>query len=58
MDCGWREDGCFFGAHTAKHFTKMVRDAENQPRGLEQRISIVPKSAQASEIASDFYQGG
>jgi glycine/D-amino acid oxidase-like deaminating enzyme len=58
MDCGWREDGCFFGAHTAKRFGKMVREAENQPRGLEQRISIVPKSAQASEIASDFYHGG
>jgi len=58
MECGWREDGCFFGAHTARHFTKMVREAENQPRGLEQRISIVPKTAQASEIASDFYQGG
>jgi glycine/D-amino acid oxidase-like deaminating enzyme len=58
MDCGWREDGCFFGAHTAGRFTRMVREAENQPRGLEQRISIVPKAAQASEIASDFYQGG
>jgi glycine/D-amino acid oxidase-like deaminating enzyme len=58
MDCGWREDGCFFGAHTAKRFTSMVREAENQPRGLEQKISIVPKAAQASEIASDFYQGG
>ena len=58
MDCGWREDGCFFGAHTAKRFRKMVWEAENQPRGLEQRISIVPKSAQASEIASDFYHGG
>jgi glycine/D-amino acid oxidase-like deaminating enzyme len=58
LDCGWREDGCFFGAHTAKHFTRMVRQAENQPRGLEQRISVVPRSAQASEIASDFYHGG
>jgi glycine/D-amino acid oxidase-like deaminating enzyme len=58
MDCGWRDDGCFFGAHTAKHFTRMVRDAEKQPRGLEQRIRIVTKAAQASEIASDFYHGG
>jgi glycine/D-amino acid oxidase-like deaminating enzyme len=58
MDCGWRADGCFFGAHTANRFMKMVREAENQPRGLEQRISIVPKAAQASEIASDFYHGG
>jgi glycine/D-amino acid oxidase-like deaminating enzyme len=36
----------------------MVRDAQNQPSGLEQRISIVPKSQQHDEIASDFYQGG
>jgi glycine/D-amino acid oxidase-like deaminating enzyme len=58
IDCGWREDGCFFGAHTAKHFEQMVRDAENQPRGLEQRISVVPKADQHAEIATDFYHGG
>ena len=58
VDCGWREDGCFFGAHTAKHFEQMVRDAENQPRGLEQRISVVPKADQHAEIATDFYHGG
>jgi len=58
IDCDWREDGCFFGAHTAKHFVQMARDAENQPRGLEQRISVVPKAEQHAEIASDFYHGG
>jgi len=58
LDCGWREDGCFFGAHTARHFRRMARDAENQPRGLEQRISVVPKAQQSGEIASDFYHGG
>ncbi len=58
VDCDWREDGCFFGAHTAKHFGQMARDAENQPRGLEQRISVVPKTDQHAEIASDFYHGG
>jgi glycine/D-amino acid oxidase-like deaminating enzyme len=57
-DCGWRGDGCFFGAHTARHFRRMAHDAENQPRGLEQRISIVPKVEQHGEIASDFYHGG
>jgi glycine/D-amino acid oxidase-like deaminating enzyme len=58
VDCGWREDGCFFGAHTAKHFEQMARDAENQPRGLEQRISVVPQADQHAEIATDFYHGG
>jgi glycine/D-amino acid oxidase-like deaminating enzyme len=57
-DCGWREDGCFFGAHTAKHFESMARDAENQPHGLEQRINVVPPAEQYGEIASDFYHGG
>jgi glycine/D-amino acid oxidase-like deaminating enzyme len=58
IDCGWREDGCFFGAHTARHFTAMAREAENQPHGLEQRISVVAKAEQHGEIASDFYHGG
>jgi glycine/D-amino acid oxidase-like deaminating enzyme len=57
-DCGWREDGCFFGAHTARHFKRMAYDALNQPRGLEQRISVVSKAEQHGEIASDFYHGG
>jgi glycine/D-amino acid oxidase-like deaminating enzyme len=58
IDCGWREDGCFFGAHTARHFAAMVREAENQTRGLEQRIEIVARADQHREIASDFYHGG
>ena len=58
VDCGWRQDGCFFGAHTARHFDAMVRDAENQTPGLEQRIDIVAKADQHREIASDFYHGG
>jgi glycine/D-amino acid oxidase-like deaminating enzyme len=58
IGCDWRENGCFFGAHTARHFEGMVRDAENQPRGLEQRISVVRRAEQHAEIASDFYHGG
>ncbi len=58
LDCDWRDSGCFFGAHTAKHFRDMVHDAENQPRGLEQRIVAVPRAEQHAEIASDYYQGG
>ncbi|MDB6083245.1 MAG: dependent oxidoreductase family protein [Gammaproteobacteria bacterium] len=58
MDFDWRDQGCFFGAHTQRHFQAMARDAENQPPGLEQRISVVPKAEQAEEIASDFYHGG
>jgi hypothetical protein len=36
----------------------MARDAEHQPRGLEQKISIVSRAEQHGEIASDFYHGG
>jgi glycine/D-amino acid oxidase-like deaminating enzyme len=58
IECDWRPDGCFFGAHTPKHFRSMVRHAERQPRGLEQRIDIVPRQDQHGEIDSDFYHGG
>jgi glycine/D-amino acid oxidase-like deaminating enzyme len=58
IDCGWRGDGCFFGAHTATHFRQMARDVDKQPRGLEQRISVVTKAEQHAEIATDFYHGG
>jgi glycine/D-amino acid oxidase-like deaminating enzyme len=58
LDCGWQANGCFFGAHTPRHFVHLARDAEMQPLGLEQNISVVPKSEQAGEIASDYYHGG
>jgi len=58
MDCGWRADGCFFGAHTPRHFAVMAREAENQTPGLEQRISVVARADQHAEIDSDFYHGG
>lgn len=58
LDCDWQERGCFYGAHTARHFERMVRDSREQVPGLEQRISVVPKSEQRREIASDYYHGG
>jgi glycine/D-amino acid oxidase-like deaminating enzyme len=58
LDCDWRANGCFFGAHTRRHFEVMAREAERQPRGLEQRVSIVARADQHREIASDYYHGG
>lgn len=58
LDCGWLESGCFYGAHTARHFERMAYDNANQPAGLEQRITVVPRSEQHREIATDFYHGG
>ncbi len=47
VDCDWRECGCFFGAHTPRHFELMARDARNQPAGLEQRITVVAEERAA-----------
>lgn len=58
MDCDWQERGCFVGAHTARHFSAMARAAQNQPRGLEQRISVLARTEQRQEIDTDFYHGG
>jgi glycine/D-amino acid oxidase-like deaminating enzyme len=56
--CDWRDCGCLFGAHTARHFKRMALEARNQPAGLEQRVSVLPKSEQHQEIDSDYYHGG
>lgn len=58
LACNWRPRGGFHGAHTRRHFAAMARDAAAQPRGLERRIAIVPRSEQPREIATDFYHGG
>jgi glycine/D-amino acid oxidase-like deaminating enzyme len=58
IDCDWRASGCFFGAHTPRHFRLMVRDAGIKTPGLEQRIEIVPRAEQRRVIGSDFYHGG
>jgi glycine/D-amino acid oxidase-like deaminating enzyme len=58
IDFDWQQRGCFFGAHTPRHFASMAREAENQPPGLEQRISVLTRADQRSEIDSDYYHGG
>jgi glycine/D-amino acid oxidase-like deaminating enzyme len=58
VDCDWQDCGGFYGAHTPRHFERMVHEAEHQPKGLEQRISIVPRARQHNEIATDYYHGG
>jgi glycine/D-amino acid oxidase-like deaminating enzyme len=57
-DYDWQARGGFCGAHTPRHFERMAREAEHQPKGLEQRISVVPRAEQRSEIATDYYHGG
>jgi glycine/D-amino acid oxidase-like deaminating enzyme len=58
VDCDWRENGGFYGAHTPRHFDAMLREAGEQVAGLEQKVSVVPRAQQRGEIASDFYYGG
>lgn len=58
VDCDWRECGCFYGAHTPRHFKAMAREAREQHPALEQRITVVTPAEQRQEIASDFYHGG
>ncbi len=58
LACDWRAHGCYYGAHTPRHFAAMVRQASEQPHGLEQRISIVSRADQRQEIDTDFYHGG
>ena len=58
VDIGWRPSGCFYGAHTARYFDLIRREADNQPAGLEQRITVVSRAEQAREIDTAFYHGG
>ncbi len=58
IDCDLRHCGRYLAAHNPRQFRQLVRRAENQPRGLEQSLSIVQRQDQASEIDSDYYHGG
>jgi glycine/D-amino acid oxidase-like deaminating enzyme len=58
VECDWQARGCFVGAHTPRHFIALAREAQNQPRGLEQRVTVIAKADQRGEIDSDFYHGG
>jgi len=54
----WRRSGYYYGAHTARHFDVLLREAERQPPGLEQRIGVVRRADQGTEIDTPYYHGG
>jgi glycine/D-amino acid oxidase-like deaminating enzyme len=58
LDCDWRDVGSFVGAHTARHFDALVREAESQPPGLAIPFKVVPPERQPEEIDSPLYHGG
>jgi glycine/D-amino acid oxidase-like deaminating enzyme len=58
LDCDWRAAGSLLGAHTRRAFDALVRDAESQPRGLEQPFTVLPRADLPGEIDTPLYHGG
>jgi len=58
IDCDLRQCGRYLAAHNPRQFRQLVQQAEHQPRGLEQSLTVVERKDQSSEIDSDFYHGG
>jgi glycine/D-amino acid oxidase-like deaminating enzyme len=58
LDCDWRDVGSLLGAHTRRAFDAIVRDAESQPRGLEQPFTIVSRGDLYTEVETPLYHGG
>ncbi len=58
IDCDFVRCGRFQAAHNPRQFSRLVSQAENQPKGLEQPLTLVERKDQASEIDSDYYHGG
>ena len=54
IDCDLRQCGRYQAAHSPRQFRQLVALAENQPKGLEQSLSIVERRDQPGEIESDF----
>ena len=58
IDCDLRQCGRFQAAHNPRQFQQLIKYAEQQPKGLEQPLSIVEHQDQCNEIDSDYYHGG
>ncbi len=58
LDCSFRISGKFYGAHTAGKFEEIAADLGKEPKGLEVKAHVVPRSEQHKEIATDLYHGG
>ena len=58
IDAGWHDAGCFYGAHTRRHFDRLRRAVESKTPGYETAVRVVPLNEQASEIDSPLYHGG
>jgi glycine/D-amino acid oxidase-like deaminating enzyme len=58
LDCDWQPVGRFLGAHSPKHFERLLRTRDVQQGELGIPSEIVNVRDQHREIATDFYHGG
>jgi glycine/D-amino acid oxidase-like deaminating enzyme len=58
IECEFKQCGRFVAAHNSRQFSHLASRVENQPKGLEQALTLIERKDQASEIDSDYYHGG
>jgi glycine/D-amino acid oxidase-like deaminating enzyme len=58
IDCDFGVVGRFHAAHNAAQYEILARGIENQPKGLEVPVHVVPRAEQRSELGTDAYFGG
>ena len=58
IDCDFMVPGRFHAAHHPGAFARLVRQAREQPPGLEVPCRIVERVDQPAEIGTDSYHGG
>jgi glycine/D-amino acid oxidase-like deaminating enzyme len=58
IDCYWEKPGRFVGAWTRAHFAKQAERLALLNSAAQSGAFMVPRDAQRTEIASDYYWGG
>lgn len=58
IECDFHRVGRYHAAHHAAAFRTLVRQVENQPRGIEVDCHVVSPTEQRRELGSDLYHGG
>ncbi len=58
IECDFKRDGLFCGAHTPIFFEKIVNECKDLKKYEGIETQIIPKSEQKNEINTDLYHGG
>jgi glycine/D-amino acid oxidase-like deaminating enzyme len=58
IDCFWQQRGRFVGAWTPRHYAYQEHRLHTLNAAAQSGACMVPRDAQRSEIASDYYYGG